>query len=191
VTTLPFDRFATSHFFKFLAPVVATVMDHPVRRWLNDPVKTLEATGLQPGQCVLEVGCGTGFFTIPAARLVGDTGLVHSIDLYPRAIEHVTQKTQEAVLTNVKLTLADALATGLPDSGFDLILLLGVIPSPTLPLDRLLPEMHRLLKPDGELAVWTVFSWGLCASVNRSGLFVHIGKESGVHRFKKQNTAGR
>jgi demethylmenaquinone methyltransferase/2-methoxy-6-polyprenyl-1,4-benzoquinol methylase len=166
-------------------------MDHPVRRRLNDPVKTLEATGLQPGQCVLEVGCGTGFFTIPAARLVGDTGLVHSIDLYPRAIEHVTQKTQEAVLTNVKLTLADALSTGLPDSGFDLILLLGVIPSPTLPLDRLLPEMHRLLKPNGELAVWTVFSWGLCASVNRSGLFVHIGTESGVHRFGKQNTADR
>jgi demethylmenaquinone methyltransferase/2-methoxy-6-polyprenyl-1,4-benzoquinol methylase len=191
VTTQPFDRFATNHFFKFLTPVVAAVMDHPVRRRLNDPVKTLEATGLQPGQCVLEVGCGTGFFTIPAARLVGDTGLVHSIDLYPRAIEHVTQKTQEAVLTNVKLTLADALATGLPDSGFDLILLLGVIPSPTLPLDRLLPEMHRLLKPNGELAVWTVFPWGLCASVNRSGLFVHIGKESGVHRFKKQNTAGR
>jgi hypothetical protein len=70
-------------------------------------------------------------------------------------------------------------------------LLLGVIPSPTLPLERLLPEMHRLLKPDGELAVWTVFSWGLRASVNRSGLFVHIGKESGVQRFRKLNTTDR
>ncbi len=170
---------------------MAAVMDHPVRRRLNDPVKTLRAAGLQAGQSVLEVGCGTGFFTIPAARLVGDTGLVHSIDVYPPAIEHVAQKVQEAGLTNVKLTLADALATGLRDSDFDLILLLGVIPSPTLPLDRLLPEMYRLLKPDGELAVWTVFSWGLCASVNRSGLFVHIGKESGAHRFRKQNTTDR
>jgi SAM-dependent methyltransferase len=191
VTAQPFDKFATNAFFKFLAPVVAAVMDHPVRRRLNDPVETLEAAGLKPGQSVLEVGCGTGFFTVPAARLVGDTGLVHSIDLYPRAIEHVTQKVQKAGLTNVKLTLADALATGLPDSGFDLALLLGVIPSPTLPLERLLPEMHRLLKPGGELAVWTVFSWGLRASVSRSGLFVHIGKESGVHRFRKQNTADR
>jgi protein-L-isoaspartate O-methyltransferase len=191
VTAQPFDKFATNAFFKFLAPVVAAVMDHPVRHRLNDPVETLEAAGLQPGQSVLEVGCGTGFFTVPAARLVGDTGLVHSIDLYPRAIEHVTQKVQKAGLTNVKLTLADALATGLPDSGFDLILLLGVIPSPTLPLERLLPEMHRLLKPDGELAVWTVFSWGLRASVNRSGLFVHIGKESGVQRFRKLNTTDR
>ena len=191
MTTRPLDKFATNAFFKFLAPVVAAVMDHPVRRRLNDPVKTLGAAGLQAGQSVLEVGCGTGFFTIPAARLVRDVGLVHSIDVYPPAIEHVAQKVQEAGLTNVKLTLADALATGLPDSSFDLVLLLGVIPSPTLPLDRLLPEMYRLLKPDGELAVWTVFSWGLCASVNRGGLFVHIGKESGVHRFRKQNTAGR
>jgi len=94
-------------------------------------------------------------------------------------------------LTNVKLTLVDALATGLPDSDFDLILLLGVIPSPILPLERLLPEMHRLLKPNGELAVWTVFSWGLRASVNRSGLFVHIGKESGVYRFKRLNASNR
>jgi ubiquinone/menaquinone biosynthesis C-methylase UbiE len=191
VTAQPFDKFATNAFFKFLAPVVAAMMDHPVRRRLNDPVKTLGAARLQAGQSVLEVGCGTGFFTVPAARLVGDTGFIHSIDLYPRAIEHVTQKVQKAGLTNVKLTLADALATGLPDSGFDLILLLGVIPSPTLPLERLLPEMHRLLKPDGELAVWTVFSWGLRASVNRSGLFVHIGKESGVQRFRKLNTTDR
>ena len=92
MTTLPFDKFATNAFFKFLAPIVAAVMDHPVRRRLNNPVKTLEAAGLKVGQHVLEVGCGAGFFTVPAARLVGGTGLVHSIDLYPRAIEHVTKR---------------------------------------------------------------------------------------------------
>jgi len=190
MTTSHWARF-TSHQFERVAPVVVRIMEHPWRYRLYDPVKTLKAAGLQVGQHVLEVGCGTGFFTIPAARLTGDTGCVHSIDLYRRAIEVVTQKVQEASLSNVKLTLANALATGLPDNGFDLILLLGVVPSPTLPLDKLLPEMHHLLKPGGELAVWTVFPWGLCASVNRSKLFVHAGKESGVHRFRKLNATGR
>jgi ubiquinone/menaquinone biosynthesis C-methylase UbiE len=174
-----------------MAPAMEVVMEHPLRRKLNDPAKTLKAAGLGPGQHVLEVGCGTGFFTVPAARLVGETGRVHSIDLYPLAIERATQKVQEAGLINVQLTLANALATGLSDNSFDLILLLGVIPSPTLPLDQLLPEMHRLLKPNGELAVWTVFSWAVCAGVNRSGLFVHAGKENRVYRFRKQSSADR
>lgn len=43
----------------------------------RDAYKVLSAAGLEPGQKVLEVGCGPGFFTIPAARIVGEKGSDH------------------------------------------------------------------------------------------------------------------
>lgn len=171
--------------FGIMAPIIAGVMESPQRRRFQDPVRMLKAAGVTPGREVLEVGCGTGFFTIPAAGLVGDEGRVHSIDVYPPAIERVAGKVQDAGLTNVLLTEADATDTDLPGESFDLVLLFGVLPSPTLPTGKLLPEMHRLLKSGGALAVWTAFPWWSPASVTKNGLFTYAGKEQGVHTFRR------
>lgn len=183
----PFEHYSeiTRFLFRLMHPFMSFVMDSPLRRKLNNPVKTLEAAGVRSGQEVLEVGCGTGFFTINAAKLVGDEGRVHAIDVYPPAIEFVREKVRDADISNVRLTNADAMDSGLPSSSFDLILLFGVIPAPVLPLDRLLPEMHRLLKPKGALAVWTFFPWWSPASVTRSRLFTYTGKENEVYNFQK------
>jgi len=183
----PFENYSTitRHLFKFMHPFIATVLESPIRRRFNDPVKTVKAAGIRSGQEVLEVGCGTGFFTIPAAKLVGDEGCIHAIDLYPPAIEFVEEKVRDAHISNVRLTNTDAMDSGLPSSSFDLVLLFGVIPAPVLPLDRLLPEMHRLLKPEGALAVWTAFPWWSSTSVTRSRLFTYTRKENGVHNFQK------
>ena len=144
----------------------------------------LEGAGIRSGQAVLENGCGTGFFTIPAAESVGDEGCVYAMDPHPLAIEQVARKIQDAGPTNVRLIKADATEAGLASDCIDLVLLFGVIPSPVIPLDRLLPEMHRLLRSEGALAVWTAIPWWSPASLTRGGLFVRIGKESGVHNFK-------
>jgi hypothetical protein len=52
----------------------------------------------------------------------------------------------------------------------------------------LLPEMHRLLKPNGVLAAWTAFPWWSPASLIKSGLFAYVGKESEVHSFSKDQS---
>ena len=54
------------------------LMGSRVRKWLMNPVNTLRIADIQPGQTILEVGCGTGFFTIPAAQMVGDQGCISS-----------------------------------------------------------------------------------------------------------------
>jgi ubiquinone/menaquinone biosynthesis C-methylase UbiE len=145
----------------------------------------LEGAGIRSGQEVLEIGCGTGFFTMPAAELVGDEGCVYAMDPHPLAIEEVMRRIQDAGLTNVKLIKADATKAGLVSGCIDLVLLFGVIPSPTIPLDRLLQEIHRLLRAKGALAVWTAIPWWSPASLIRSGLFVRIGEKSGVHCFRR------
>jgi SAM-dependent methyltransferase len=177
--------FADSRIARLLFRLIAPVMESPLRRRFFDPVRALKAAGIQSGQAVLEVGCGTGFFTIPAAELVGEKGRVHAVDPHPSAIEQVANKVHDAGLTNVTLIRADATEAGLASGSIDLTLLFGVIPSPTLPLDRLLPEMSRLLRPKGTLAVWTALPWWSPASLTGGGLFVHLGGESGVHSYSK------
>lgn len=51
------------------------VMESRLRYWLTDPVKVVEAAGIASGQTVLEVGSGTGFFTLPTARAIARSGL--------------------------------------------------------------------------------------------------------------------
>jgi demethylmenaquinone methyltransferase/2-methoxy-6-polyprenyl-1,4-benzoquinol methylase len=177
-----FGDSATAH---FLFKLIGTVMESPLRHKIFDPSETLRGAGIRAGQRVLEVGCGTGFFTIPAGRLVGDGGHVYAIDLHPLAIEQVAEKVRDAGLINVTLIKADATEVGLANDSIDLVLLLGVIPSPTLPLSSLLPEMARLLNPDGALAVWTALPWWSPASLAKNGLFTYAGKQAGVHNYAK------
>jgi ubiquinone/menaquinone biosynthesis C-methylase UbiE len=165
--------------------LIAPVMGSPLRYKFFNPIRSLKAGGVLPGQVILEVGPGTGFFTIPTARLVGSEGLVVAMDPHPLAIEQVAKKVQDARLTNVRLIKSDATHCALANGLIDLVLLYGVIPSPTLPLDKLLPEMHRVLKSEGMLAVWTAFPWWSPASLTEDGLFAHIGKEESVHIFKR------
>lgn len=179
------NNFENSPIVKFVFKNMLHLLDNPVRRWFNDPVKTLEAAGVRSGLDVLEVGCGTGFFTIPAAEMVGDEDCVHAFDIHPLAVEQTAKKLQDAGLRNVRLTKNDALETGLPDECYDLILLFGVIPAPVLPLNKLLPEMHRLLRPNGSMAVWTALPLWSPRQVTKSGLFTHVGKRNGVHNFKR------
>ena len=139
---------------KILIPfikVAGTAMESRLRRWLHDPVKIMEGSDIRPGDKVLEVGCGTGFFTIAVARLIGEQGHLVAMDALPAYVERVTQKTQSAKLKNVHVIEGDALETDLDSGSMDAVMLFGVIPFPSLPLNRLLPEIHRILKPEGIL----------------------------------------
>ena len=164
------------------------MMGSKVRQWLSDPVKTLQGADIKPGQTVLEVGCGTGFFTIPAARLIGDQGCLVAMDVSSGFIEQVSKKVQLADLKNVRIVKRDALDTGLDTESIDKALLFGVIPFPLLPLNRLLPEMYRVLKPEGALVVWLfppVVHFWVPKSILRSGLFTYVGKRNGVYNYRR------
>jgi ubiquinone/menaquinone biosynthesis C-methylase UbiE len=131
--------------------IIQLIHDNPLRPFFDNPDKTLTEAGIQRGHQVLEVGCGPGYFTIPAAKMVGETGCIYAIDIVPRAIETVVRKLRKSGLKNVKATVADVSVTGLESSSIDIVLLFGVIHR--LSLNQVLPEMHRVLKPEGVIAV--------------------------------------
>ena len=166
------------------------MMGSRFRQWLMNPVKTLRGADIQSGQTVLEVGCGTGFFTIPAAQMLGDQGRLVAMDVSSGFIEQVSKKAQRADLKNVRIVKRDALDTGLDTASIDKVLLFGVIPFPLLPLNRLLPEMYRVLKPEGTLAVWLyppVVHFWVPKSILRSGLFTYMNKRNGVYNYKRNS----
>ncbi len=116
----------------------------------RDPFKALKSAGVESGQKVLEVGCGPGFFTVPAGKMVGEQGSVTALDINPRAVEHVREKIEQAGVTNATAILADAARTGLPSQSFDLVFLFGFRHT-TGDMAHIMAEMHRLLKPAGRL----------------------------------------
>jgi len=118
---------------------------------LRDPEKALKAAGLRPGQRVLEAGCGPGFFTVPAAKLVGGHGSLVSLDINPLAVEKVRQRIDDAQVDNAEIMFANACDTKLPDGSFDLAFLFG-FPWRKGGKRDILKEMHRVLKPEGTLA---------------------------------------
>ncbi|HUO60419.1 MAG TPA: methyltransferase domain-containing protein [Candidatus Acidoferrales bacterium] len=69
----------------------------PLRRLLQNPEKII-APYLQPGMRVLEPGPGMGFFTIPAARLVGDKGRVFTVDVQPKMLRELQHRAEKAGL---------------------------------------------------------------------------------------------
>ena len=134
---------------------MSLIHDNPLRRKFSNPYKTLDETGLKVGQKVLEIGCGPGFFTIPAAKIVTETGTVYALDIHPLAIKIVQEKIGIEGIANVETILADATDTGIPDQSIDLVFLFGV---PRLLRNKsffqaILNELYRVLRIDGIISI--------------------------------------
>ena len=69
-----------------MSPHRFPVEDAIRKRW-HDPAKTLKAAGLTKGMTFIDLGCGEGFFAIPAAQIVGEKGRVYAVDINADAIE--------------------------------------------------------------------------------------------------------
>jgi ubiquinone/menaquinone biosynthesis C-methylase UbiE len=135
--------------------LMAFIMESRFRYKFFGPTKILEGAGIGSGMKVLEVGCGTGFFTIPAGRMLGDNGSLIAMDMLPISVETVAKKVQAENLSNtVQVIKGDALDTKLEGGSLDEVIIFGVIPAPMLPMEKLMVEMHRILRPGGVMAVW-------------------------------------
>ncbi len=118
--------------------------------------RLLEVAALQPGAHVLDVACGTGLVTFPAAAAVAPDGDVLGTDLSEGMIERARQIARQRGIQNVSFERMDAEALQVPDRAFDVALCaLGLMYVPD-PL-RAAREMYRVLVPGGRAVVLV---WG-------------------------------
>ncbi|HAJ75972.1 MAG TPA: hypothetical protein DCM64_05910 [Gammaproteobacteria bacterium] len=75
------EALASSKVGKFIVKVAGAMMESRLRYRFSGPMKILQGADIQPGQTVLEVGCGTGFHTVLAAQLIGDEGYLVAMDV--------------------------------------------------------------------------------------------------------------
>ncbi|MEA3282288.1 MAG: methyltransferase domain-containing protein [Euryarchaeota archaeon] len=135
----------------FAYRITSIMHDNPILPVFRSPEKLLAAAGLGPGQSVLEVGCGPGFFTIPAAKVVEAEGNIYAVDVHPAAIARVKKRIDSVGIRNVTPILSNASGTGLPDKSIDLAFVFGLL-HVAGGIEDVLSEVHRVLKPDGILS---------------------------------------
>lgn len=108
------------------------------------------------GERVLEVGPGTGYYTLDLAQWVGHEGAVEILDVQQEMLDHTIRRARERGLWNVNPTQGDARELPYDDDSFDaaiLVTVLGEIPDQ----DAALREVARVLKPRGRLIVGELF----------------------------------
>jgi arsenite methyltransferase len=103
---------------------------------------------IQPGEAVLDIGCGAGFDAFLAARLTGPEGRVVGIDVTPAMVEKAREHGRRLSLGNVAFQPGEAESLPFPDETFDVVISNGVL-NLTLDKDKAVAEMHRVLKPGG------------------------------------------
>ncbi|HXE28681.1 MAG TPA: methyltransferase domain-containing protein [Stellaceae bacterium] len=113
--------------------------------------RILRLARIEPGEAVLDVGCGTGTLAIAAKRRAGAAGKVHGIDASPEMLARAVKKARRADI-DVTFTQAPAQALPFPDASFDLVLttvMLHHLPRPGRA--QCAREMRRVLKPGGRV----------------------------------------
>ena len=121
------------------------------RRAKMPPEETLRAAGVAQDQTVVDLGCGPGYFTLPAAELVGPRGKVYGVDVQPEMLEACRARAADAGV-EVELVRSEETHVPLPDGIADLVLI-SVVLHEAKDRAAFLGEARRLLKPGGEVAV--------------------------------------
>lgn len=127
-------------------------LDSPERRKLLPPDKILRELGLRAGMRMVEIGCGSGFFSFPAAEIVGTEGFVWGIDINPEFLDYCNTKAKEGNVTNVAFLKGEESKIPMEDATADAVLLALVLHELRDPKEYF-REIKRIMKPGGKVFV--------------------------------------
>jgi ubiquinone/menaquinone biosynthesis C-methylase UbiE len=115
-----------------------------------------EALEPKAGERLLEVGPGTGYYSLPVAEWLLPGGRLDLVDVQQEMLDHTMRRAREAGLTNVHPARADARELPFEDAAFEgafLVTVLGEVPEQ----QAALRELRRVVKPGGRIVVGELF----------------------------------
>jgi ubiquinone/menaquinone biosynthesis C-methylase UbiE len=116
------------------------------------PDQLLRDLDLKPGDTLADIGCGPGFFTVPAAEIVGKSGRVLAADIQGEMLAALRSRVQEHELVNVRLVKTSETEIPLQEGCADLALVAFTLHE-VEQRARFLHQVRRALKSAGRLAV--------------------------------------
>jgi len=125
--------------------------DEERQRWLP-PEPILRAVGITPGAVAVDIGAGTGFWTLPLSQLVGPAGMVYAVDVEPIMLEELGTLVHEKQLSNVQVVSSTEHEIPLSNAVADVAIAGFVVHEPS-DHAAFVHEIVRLLRPGGRLLV--------------------------------------
>ncbi len=139
------------YFWKFPLPARFgnIIAAGPYRSRAQPPSLIIEALDIRPGMEIVELGCGSGFYTVAVAKAIQPAGLVFAVDIQQGMLDKLKARMEKEGVDNIIPVLADAegeipLDDGIADAVFS-VTVLPEIPDPP----KALLQVKRLLKDDG------------------------------------------
>lgn len=132
-------------------------MASDVTRWFKaDGEEFFKDLGIKGDQYILDFGCGAGHYTIPAAKAVGQGGIVYALDKDRSEVSQLMKEAQSEGIDNiVPLETSGEIAIRLDEESVDVVLLFDVLHYMTSDERELVyAEVHRVLRNDGRLLVY-------------------------------------
>lgn len=127
-------------------------LDNEERRKRLPAETILQKFGVSKGNIIADIGCGIGYFTLPASMLVGPEGKVFAMDISNEMLKQTQEKANLAETGNIETMLISENNFLLREKSVDVALVFFVLHEAQSP-EHFIAEIHRIIKPGGKLAI--------------------------------------
>ena len=129
-----------------------TIFDYPDRDQKLHVNQVMELLGITAGKSVADIGAGSGWFTVRAARRVTQTGKVYAMDINPEAVRYINDRGRKEGLRNITTILSTPDDPQLPPSSVDAVLLLKTYHEVAKPV-QLMQKVRVALSPGARVGI--------------------------------------
>jgi ubiquinone/menaquinone biosynthesis C-methylase UbiE len=129
-----------------------SIFDSPGREDRLQLTRVMDILSITPGKNVADIGAGSGWFTVRAARRVTETGSVYAVDINPEAVHYIENRAEKEHLKNVRTVLGKPDDPLLPASTIDAVLLLKTYHEVEKPV-ALLQNLRAALRPGAKVGI--------------------------------------
>jgi len=129
-----------------------SIFDNPGRDERLQINRVMDLLSIAPGKNVADIGAGSGWFTVRAARRIASSGTVYAVDINPDAIKYIEQRANKEQLHNIKPILSKPDDPQLPADSVDAVLLLKTYHEIEHPI-ALLSKLRASLKPGAKIGI--------------------------------------
>jgi len=129
-----------------------SIFEDPNREQKLHVNRVMDILSIKEGSNVADIGAGSGWFTVRAARRVGASGLVYAVEINPEYLEYIEKRAKRENLPNIRVALGTEDDPRLPDKSVDAVLLLKTYHEVAQPI-RLLKRTRKSMRPGALLGI--------------------------------------